>query len=242
MRFPGRDEPLTRRLAVVTAALALVLTLASLGATSSWGPVLELIPRPPAPPPTEVPSPPPIETLAPPEENPFEDFEPSWVMPAWVGELLQALAIAAGVVLLGWFIWRVRKALEKPELRRAHEATTGGVALPDELEAEVATSLSDAIAALRSGVAVDDAVVACWRRLEAIAADSGVERRPTQTAQEFTVAILGHAVVDEAALSELASLYRRALFSTHQMGEADRDRAVEALESVAASLGVGDDA
>lgn len=182
------------------------------------------------------------ETLAPPQENPFEDFEPSWVMPAWVGELLQALAVAAAVVLVAWFVLRVRRAMEKPELKRAKEATGDGVVLPDGVEEEVATSLGQAIAALRSGVAVDEAVVACWRRLETIAADSGIQRLPTQTAQEFTVAILGHAMVEESALTDLASLYRRAMFSTHQMGEPDRERAVEALESVAASLGVGDDA
>ncbi len=229
-----------RRLAVIAAAVAVVLVLAALGATSSWGPVVEVIPQPP-PPPVTAPPPPMVEVETLPPGNPFEDFEPSWVMPSWVGELLQALAIAAAVVVAGWFLLRVFRSLEKPEFKKAGEAGQG-VVLPDGVEEEVATSLEDAISALRSGMAVDDAVVACWRRLEDIAADSGVERRPTQTAQEFTVAILGRAVVDEVALAELASLYRRALFSTHQMGEADRERAVAALESVAASLTVGDDA
>lgn len=180
--------------------------------------------------------------MAPPTGFPLEDFEPSWQMPAWVGELLQALAIAAGLVLLGWFILRVKRALERPEFKPAKEASGRTADLPEGVEEEVAESLEGAIAALRSGVAVDDAVVACWHRLETIAADSGMPRLPTQTSQEFTLAILGSAVVDEAALLDLASLYRRALFSTHVMGETDRERAVECLESLAGSLSVGDDA
>lgn len=150
--------------------------------------------------------------------------------------------IGAGLVLLGWFILRVKRALERPEFKPAKEASGRTADLPEGVEEEVAESLEGAIAALRSGVAVDDAVVACWHRLETIAADSGMPRLPTQTSQEFTLAILGSAVVDEAALLDLASLYRRALFSTHVMGETDRERAVECLESLAGSLSVGDDA
>ncbi|MEO7587251.1 MAG: DUF4129 domain-containing protein, partial [Arachnia sp.] len=53
---------------------------------------------------------------------------------------------------------------------------------------------------------------------------------------EFTVAVLGHAVVDAAALDDLAELYRQALFSTHHLTDAHRDRALAALESLSAQL------
>lgn len=222
----------------VALVAAVVLALAALGATSSWGPLVEVLVEAPTVPP---PPPPPPETELPVAPPGMEEQLPErpWVpeIPEWVGRLVVAVGIALLAGLVVWFVVRVARMVRRPELRRAAEATGSAVELPDIDEEQVAESLGRTIASLRSGVAVDDAIVECWHRLEAIAADSGIERGASQTSQEFTVEILGSTGVDGATLAELVALYRRAMFSTHVLSDADRDRAIDCLERLADQLG-----
>lgn len=212
-----------------------VLVLLTLGSMNSWGPLVEIVPR------TVEPVEPEFTVEPPPTSMPplFPDEEPprsSWELPSWVAELLRALAIATALGLLIWFVSLVLRALRGRRLVRAAAATGAAVAMELD-EEEIAESLTTTLERLRAGVAVDDAIVQCWRRLETVAELSGISRLPTQTSQEFTVSILTHAVVDPAALEELASLYRQALFSTHILTDAHRDRAVASLEQLIAQLG-----
>jgi len=48
--------------------------------------------------------------------------------------------------------------------------------------------------------------------------------------------VLAHFLVDASTIESLAALYREARFSVHEMGEADRERAVAALERLLADL------
>lgn len=160
-------------------------------------------------------------------------------IPEWLAQLAIAVGAAALAGLVIWFVVRVVRGARGPGLRRATAASGTAVEAPVVDEEQVAESLEQTIVSLRSGMAVDDAVVQCWQRLEAIAADSGTTREPAQTSHEFTVAILGHGVVDDSALAELAALYRRAMFSTHVLTDTDRERAIDCLERIAAQLGAG---
>ncbi|MFT3888649.1 MAG: DUF4129 domain-containing protein [Arachnia sp.] len=226
--------------AVVVAGAALVLAVAALGASSGWGHVFTELPHDPAPIPTP-PPPSPSESVTPPP-NPFDDLpamEPARI-PSWIFDLITVLAVAAVAALIAWLAVVFFRALRKPGLDRAAAAAGTAVEIPEIDEEEVALSLQETLARLRSGMPVDDAVVECWRRLEAIAADSGIVRAPTQTSEEFTVAILAHAVVDDASLSQLAALYRRAMFSAQVLTDADRDVAIGCVERLAAQLGASD--
>lgn len=212
-----------------------VLVLASLGAGSSWGRLVTIIPAPPR---TFEPPPPPTPSGTAPSGEPpmLPEVEPIHI-PDWVGQLVAVLAAVGVAVLVVWFAVLLRRALQSPERRRAAAAAGTAVEIPDIDEEAVGQSLAETLARLRSGVAVDDAVVACWRRLEQIAADSGMARGVSQTTSEFTVAILAGAVVDEQALAELGRLYRQAVYSTHVLTDADRDRAIACVERLAAQLG-----
>lgn len=216
-----------------------VLVLAALGASSRWGPMVTVIPgdpepvATPPPPPSASPTPSPDVWQERPETEPLE-------IPTWLIELVIVLAVAAVAVLVVWLVVASYRALRAPGLPRAVEATGTAVEVPEIDQEEVSLSLEQTLARLRSGLAVDDAIVECWRRLETIAADSGIGRATTQTSEEFTVAILAHAVVDDAALTELAALYRRAVFSAHVLTEADRERAIRCVERLAAQMGARD--
>ena len=103
---------------------------------------------------------------------------------------------------------------------------------------QVHESFAQTLLDLRAGLDVHGAVIECWRRLADLAADSGVPRRASQTAEEYTIAILGSLPVDRIDLRTLADLYETAMFSGAESAPADRDQAIGCLERLSASLGV----
>ncbi|MEO7587103.1 MAG: DUF4129 domain-containing protein, partial [Arachnia sp.] len=210
---------------LVPALALVVLLLVTLGATSPRPAFVEVLPSPaptasfePAPEPSfsTVASPSPMFPI--PEQKPF-------TVPEWVGDVLRTVAVVAVLALIAWFALRLAGVMVRTQRRQAAAPDGNQVEIPEIDDEELAGTVADAVASLRQGIPVDGAVIECWRRLERVASDSGIVRRPAQTSQEFTVAVLGHAVVDAAALDDLAELYRQALFSTHHLTDAHRDRA-----------------
>ncbi len=159
------------------------------------------------------------------------------------GWLLRALAVALGVMLLRW-AWIV-VCFWATVLRRRREriiAPSGDFAAlpgaPVDDTPELALDLEAHLGALADGDA-RNAIVACWLRLERDVADAGLPRSPAETSAEFTERVLARAVVDTAAVVGLAESYREARFSRHVLGDPERDRALDALRRIHASLRIG---
>ncbi|MCX6521309.1 MAG: DUF4129 domain-containing protein [Actinobacteria bacterium] len=156
------------------------------------------------------------------------------------GWLLRTLAVALGVMLLRW-AWIVVR-FWATVLRRRREkvvAPAGGFAvLPGAVTDEtphLELDIEAQLGALATGDA-RNAIVACWMQLEHDVAAAGLPRSPAETSAEFTERVLARAVVDTAAVVDLAERYREARFSQHDLVDADRDRAVDALRRIHASL------
>jgi len=112
---------------------------------------------------------------------------------------------------------------------------------PIEAPALLAQALT-AEAASHRGLLIEghprNAIVACWHRFEESAAAAGVRRRPWETSSEFTIRVLDAVSADSTAVRSLGDLYRDARYSTHDLTEVDRTRAIEALDVIHDSLGV----
>ncbi|WP_151083048.1 DUF4129 domain-containing protein [Nocardioides cynanchi] len=161
--------------------------------------------------------------------------------PWWARALLIGLAaIACGFVLLGAVsAFGLLKLISLPGRRRATEQA---------LEVEV-DWLEDPVAAaeeirrgsdlreqlLRTGPP-RNAIVACWSRFEEQAAQVGLAPREWETPSEFTVRVLGALARDQDAVDRLERLYVEARFSRHEITEEHRERAIEAVRRVHASL------
>lgn len=151
-------------------------------------------------------------------------------LPDVIDSILQVLLVAAGVWLLIQ-MWRSRPTLTWRRTRPPEDFD-----VLDDLARLVA---ADAVAqrkVLAAGTP-RNAIVACWLRLEAVTIEAGFERNPADTSEEFTARILQQFAIDPAAVDQLAALYREARFSTHDMGEPERDAAIDALGAVHAGLG-----
>ena len=82
-----------------------------------------------------------------------------------------------------------------------------------------------------------NAIVACWGTFEELAEDAGVYRQSWETSSEFTMRVLDTLSADGAAVLRLAVLYRDARHSEHDITEANRRGATEALDAIHRSLG-----
>lgn len=232
------DEPATttrRGPLLVAVVAAVVLLLLSFAAASPRPVLLETLPRPsttmeapslPAPSLGPVPS---VSPMPVPEQDPFE-------FPGWVDDVLAVVLVAGAAVVVIWFLMRLAAVSRRPQYRSAVADGGQAVEIADLDDEELVEAVEETVASLRRGIAVDDAVIECWRRLEQVAAGTGIPRRPEQTSHEFTADVLSRGSIDAAALADLAELYRAAMFSTHRLTDADRERAIAALERVSAQL------
>jgi hypothetical protein len=106
-------------------------------------------------------------------------------------------------------------------------------------------AVEDAVLGLaRAGpTSSQDAVIACWLRLEEGAAAAGAARAPAQTPTEFTAAVLAAATGPGdagVAVRELLGLYHQARFGSRPLDDGAGMRASAALERIRAGLAARD--
>lgn len=164
--------------------------------------------------------------------SPGQEFVPS--EHPIVTMLFTALVIGMALVL-AWVVFVLARALvESLRLPRRTPAPDpvefDVVAAPRMVEALAAGS-ADQRAVLLSG-SPRNGIVECWHRFELESTSVGVPKRPWETSAEFTLRILDLVDADPHAVSVLAGLYREARFSTHDVGEARREQALAALETI----------
>jgi hypothetical protein len=177
------------------------------------------------------------------EPRPEQEERPR---PAWLrtlAVLVDAAVAVAGVLLLlslartGVRGWRVRR-YRRRRLAAADEVEFDVIEPPVAVAREILAGAAEQRQALLEGDP-RNAVVACWHRFETGAAAAGLERRVWETSSEFTLRILDLVDAHEPAVSRLAALYREARFSEHDLTEADRQDALEALDTIHRTIGVG---
>lgn len=154
--------------------------------------------------------------------------------------LLRAIAlileIAVALTLLWLLARRARRMYEnwKAKQRPAAELLElefDVLGQPSRVAEEIAKDREVQLAMLRGG-SPRNGIVSCWHRFEVQAADVGRAPYSWETPSEFTMRMLTLAGADERALTELAALYGEARFSTHELDEGARERAVAALEAL----------
>lgn len=171
----------------------------------------------------------PAQVLLTEEENDDDPVE----IPAWVGEVVRVLLVAAAFVVMVALLragWRNR-----PRLRWQRSGDTDDFEVLPDIAAAVVEQAAAQRAALLDG-APRNAIVRCWLQLEADVAAVGLVRDPADTSLEFTERVLARYTVDSEAITELAALFREARFSDHLLDETDRRAALDALDRLHRAL------
>jgi hypothetical protein len=162
---------------------------------------------------------------------------PHLVVLSWAGRILRIglLALAAWLVYRGLLLLReLVRDRARPEPRPTEvqfEVLDDPDVLVDEIRSDAAAQL-----ALLHGGSPRNAIVACWDRFEQQAGRVGLTRKPWETSSEFTLRALDFVAADGGAVARLERLYHEARFSEHPIDEDRRTAAVEALETIHASL------
>ena len=221
-------------LAVVLATLLLVVVVAW---ASSIGPGRVLRGNGPSPAGTPTastasasPSGEPTAQPAEPEQQPGTSL-PLLRAVAFVINVAVLVLVGYGLLLLLRTVARSRRARRSRRAVRAEEPEFDVLArgIFDDAEEQRRTLFEGSP---RNGV------VACWHRFETGAAAAGLQRHVWETSSEYTLRVLDLVDAHQPAVSELARLYREARFSEHELTEADRQAAADALETIHRTIGV----
>jgi hypothetical protein len=153
---------------------------------------------------------------------------------AIVATLLATIVVLAVVLsIVRWLLTRTwRRGEREPE---PEEVVFDPLEAPAQLAAKLVEDAAGQRQLLESG-SPRNAIVACWQRFEEQAGQVGVHRRQWETSSEFTLRVLDRVSADTSAVTTLAELYRDARHSRHEITEANRDAALEALDVIHRSL------
>jgi uncharacterized protein DUF4129 len=164
---------------------------------------------------------------------------PGWVLPLLGGVLLAV--VVGGLLTVLWVMARGRM--------RSRIGQLGDPAAPPVGAAEQVVAVLDAGLSDLSDTDLDPrrAVIACWVRLEQVAAAAGTPRQVADTPTDLVTRLLAaHCAVphpaaapigvDPGVLAAFAEIYRRARYATHGVDEQMRGQARTALERIRSEL------
>jgi hypothetical protein len=222
--------------------LLVVLALAGAGWAAAGGTGLsggELSPPAEDPPPPQ----PPDATTTPagpvPETGRPDEPTPGIEMPGWLSGLMTALVLAMTAGVIGLFLYvGARWLLTERVIRR--EITDQPASQPPGAQAEqVRAALRAGLADLDAGGDARRAVIACWLRLERVAAAAGTARMAADTPADLVARLLSAHRVSDRALARLADAYRLARYAPVEIAEELPAIAGQALREIDDQLAAG---
>jgi hypothetical protein len=168
-------------------------------------------------------------------EVPTPEAQPARTsVPGWVGPLLIAVLLCVVLGLLATAIWLVVRGRTRYRQGRLDEpAQAPAPAAAEQVVAAVDAGLSDLS---DSDLDPRRAVIACWVRLEQVAAGAGTPRQPADTPTDLVTRLLAAHHVEPGVLAAFADIYRLARYATHTVDEQMRGQARSALERLRAEL------
>jgi Domain of unknown function (DUF4129) len=166
----------------------------------------------------------PTQTGVPTTRTPTLPARPVAKKPAQVDWILAAV-IGGGLIVLGGVLLVRRR---RPSVEADEET----------VEAELSAIVADTIDDLRREADPRRAVIAAYARMERVLAQDGHPRRPSEAPFEYLARVLTQLRVRPAAVRDLTDLFERAKFSTHEIDQAMKERAIASLVSVRDDLAV----
>jgi hypothetical protein len=176
-------------------------------------------------------------TMEVPSETGTPGESDGFTLPPWVSWLI--LAVLVGIPLTFLLLFIARRLMEW----LVHAPPSSGVPDPDPQYLRrdftlVEDAVNAALAEMDLGTDPRSAIMACWAHFERVSEAVGIERETSDTPADLVRKLLERHELDGDALYRLSEAYLRARYSPHQVGEADRDQARDALVALQAQLGV----
>ncbi len=106
----------------------------------------------------------------------------------------------------------------------------------EEIEKDLSSTVKKALSDLYKGKEVEPTVLRCYQRMCNILEARGVKDTDFTTPREFERRAIDELDVPASNLEDIREVFELAKYSTHQLGEEDRDRAVKALKDLRKEL------
>jgi hypothetical protein len=129
------------------------------------------------------------------------------------------VALLVAIASLAWW-WRARSAAVTPESENE----------------QLTAVIDDGLAALDQESDPRHAVILAYLAMERALAKLGYQRNAAEAPVEYMLRVLDHVPDCSDPVHDLTNLFEEAKYSRHDIGPADRESAVHALQSVRASL------
>ena len=159
--------------------------------------------------------------------------------PGWLSALVTSFFLGLLVAVVGVFLYvGVRYLLTERVNRRAIEERSDSQPAQGEpeLTEEVREAVRAGLADLAAGGDARRVVIACWLRLERVAAAAGTPRLPADTPTDLVARLLAAHRVSDRALRRLADAYRLARYAPAAIGDELAASAQQALRDIAGQL------
>jgi hypothetical protein len=101
---------------------------------------------------------------------------------------------------------------------------------------EAASAVRRTLLDLEAGGDFRTAVLACYQRMCSLFATKGVARQEALTPREIEVLALAELGLSQGSVDDLTGLFEEARYSEHEIGPAQRDRALECLGAIRREL------
>lgn len=217
--------------------LLVVLALAGAGWAAAGGTGLsggELPPVSQDPPPTPPPASDPARVTGSPLAG--SDDATGADLPDWLGWLVSGFFLTLFAGLVGALLYIAGRYLFSERVRRREivdqpAGQPGGV-----LAQEVRDAVRAGLADIDAGGDARRAVIACWLRLERVAAQAGTARLAADTPTDLVTRLLAGHRVNQLALDRLAGAYRRARYAPAEVDDDLLVTAQRALREIDAQL------
>jgi hypothetical protein len=144
--------------------------------------------------------------------------------PFFVTWTFALLALLAGAGALAFAVW----ITSSDRLAKWWELEEEEAPVPPPLVEALDESLDD----LRAEPDARRAIIRCYARFERAAADAGLKRARAQTPMEFMGDVLSRLPAPRDAVRALTGLFELARFSDRALGDAERGRALGALDDI----------
>lgn len=161
-------------------------------------------------------------------------------IPHWITLVILIILTIIAVGLATAFVVRLVQVVRQTEWRDRNKRPDKPDAelSPADLAKKLEEAVDEVLIRIERGE-TNEAIIACWMRLEDVAAAAGTERRPAETSAELTRRVLAEHQVTGQTLGHLSELYREARFSAHTLPDSARDEARAALEQIRTELRTG---
>ena len=136
-----------------------------------------------------------------------------------VGQVWPLLALVGAVAVAAFAV----RLVGRPEDQTRVEPEAGAI---------LADTLADAIEALSWAEDPRSVIIRAYHEIERALGAHGLPRLASEAPREYLGRVLRDAHVDPSSITRLTELFERARFSDHELSEAERAEAINAMETV----------